>query len=252
MRNKRNATIAAIIGVIVCIGGGYLLLRGIDQRRDLPAQHARIPAGRAVAGDPRPRRAGVHRRRHRVHHHRGRPDLAVRPVPSPFRRRGRSRRAGSAARQDAARDRVDDRPGPDPRRARGVQRADDPRARRRELGRARPSPSRVSSGGGSTSTTPTATAKTDIITATQMVIPAGRDVKLHIQSNDVIHSFWIPALNGKKDAVPGHTQDLVMTAERAGHLRGAVHRVLRALPRRHADAGQGVVGARLRRRGSNE
>jgi cytochrome c oxidase subunit 2 len=62
--------------------------------------------------------------------------------------------------------------------------------------------------------------KNDIITATQMVIPAGRDVKLRIQSNDVIHSFWIPALNGKKDAVPGHTQDLVMTANKPGIYEG--------------------------------
>jgi cytochrome c oxidase subunit 2 len=42
-----------------------------------------------------------------------------------------------------------------------------------------------------------------IVTATQMVIPTGREVNLHITSRDVIHSFWIPALNGKRDAVPG-------------------------------------------------
>ena len=60
----------------------------------------------------------------------------------------------------------------------------------------------------------------DIITATQMVIPAGRDVKLAIQSRDVIHSFWIPALNGKMDAVPGRTHPLVIEAADPGIYEG--------------------------------
>jgi len=42
----------------------------------------------------------------------------------------------------------------------------------------------------------------DIRTATEMVIPAGEQIGLKIASRDVIHSFWIPALNGKRDAVP--------------------------------------------------
>ena len=43
----------------------------------------------------------------------------------------------------------------------------------------------------------------DIVTANEIVIPVGEEVNLDIRSNDVIHSFWIPQLNGKKDAVPG-------------------------------------------------
>ena len=43
----------------------------------------------------------------------------------------------------------------------------------------------------------------DIVTANEIVIPVGEEVNLEIHSNDVIHSFWIPQLNGKKDAVPG-------------------------------------------------
>ena len=43
----------------------------------------------------------------------------------------------------------------------------------------------------------------DIVTANQMVIPAGQEIELKITSRDVIHSHWIPALNGKRDAVPG-------------------------------------------------
>ena len=42
----------------------------------------------------------------------------------------------------------------------------------------------------------------DIVTASQMVIPTGSEIGLSITSRDVIHSFWIPALNGKRDAVP--------------------------------------------------
>lgn len=60
----------------------------------------------------------------------------------------------------------------------------------------------------------------DIITANQLVMPAGRDVKLSIQSNDVIHSFWIPALNGKMDAVPGRTHPLVLQAWEPGIYEG--------------------------------
>ncbi len=36
-------------------------------------------------------------------------------------------------------------------------------------------------------------------------LPVGRTVNLIVHSNDVIHSFWIPALRGKRDAIPGHT-----------------------------------------------
>ncbi len=43
----------------------------------------------------------------------------------------------------------------------------------------------------------------DITTATQMVIPVGMEIELEITSRDVIHSHWIPSLNGKRDAVPG-------------------------------------------------
>ena len=43
----------------------------------------------------------------------------------------------------------------------------------------------------------------DIVTAGELVIPAGQQINLLVTSNDVIHSFWIPPLNGKRDAVPG-------------------------------------------------
>jgi cytochrome c oxidase subunit II len=40
---------------------------------------------------------------------------------------------------------------------------------------------------------------------TQMEVPVGETVILKIQANDVIHSWWIPSLGGKVDAVPGYT-----------------------------------------------
>ncbi len=42
----------------------------------------------------------------------------------------------------------------------------------------------------------------DIVTSGQMVIPTGEEIELIVTARDVLHSFWIPALNGKRDAVP--------------------------------------------------
>lgn len=60
----------------------------------------------------------------------------------------------------------------------------------------------------------------DIVTANEMVIPAGRQVDLSITSNDVIHSFWIPRLNGKRDAVPGRTHTLSLESDAPGYFFG--------------------------------
>ncbi len=56
----------------------------------------------------------------------------------------------------------------------------------------------------------------DIVTANDLVIPVGEEVNLEIHSNDVIHSFWVPQLNGKKDAVPGRVHDLRMSSDVPG------------------------------------
>jgi cytochrome c oxidase subunit II len=56
----------------------------------------------------------------------------------------------------------------------------------------------------------------EVLTANDLVIPAGQNVNLDVQSNDVIHSYWIPALNGKKDAVPGRTHPLRLNADEPG------------------------------------
>ena len=51
-------------------------------------------------------------------------------------------------------------------------------------------------------------------------IPAGRPVDLSITATDVIHSFWVPRLAGKMDAIPGHTNRLRIVASRPGIYRG--------------------------------
>jgi cytochrome c oxidase subunit 2 len=56
----------------------------------------------------------------------------------------------------------------------------------------------------------------DVLTANELVIPAGQNVGLEITSRDVIHSFWIPKLNGKKDAVPGRRHPLTVNADEPG------------------------------------
>ena len=49
-----------------------------------------------------------------------------------------------------------------------------------------------------------------------LTIPEGRHTKLRITSNDVIHSFWVPQLSQKQDAVPGQVNSLVVTPTRTG------------------------------------
>jgi cytochrome c oxidase subunit 2 len=57
-------------------------------------------------------------------------------------------------------------------------------------------------------------------TANEIHVPVGTPVRLTLRSEDVIHSFWVPNLHGKMDLIPGQTNRLVLTAERAGIYRG--------------------------------
>ena len=56
----------------------------------------------------------------------------------------------------------------------------------------------------------------EIVTANDIVFPAGQQINLDITSNDVIHSFWVPELNGKKDAVPGRVHQWKIQADEPG------------------------------------
>lgn len=59
-----------------------------------------------------------------------------------------------------------------------------------------------------------------LLAAQELHIPVNTKVRLEITSGDVIHSFWVPNLGGKKDAVPGRTTTLSLEADRAGAYKG--------------------------------
>jgi cytochrome c oxidase subunit 2 len=62
--------------------------------------------------------------------------------------------------------------------------------------------------------------KPEIITANELVVPIDTNIELLVQSRDVIHSFWIPALFGTRDAVPGRIQKIEMNASKIGQYDG--------------------------------
>jgi cytochrome c oxidase subunit 2 len=57
-------------------------------------------------------------------------------------------------------------------------------------------------------------------TANELHVPVGRPVVLTLKADDVIHSFWVPSLAGKKDLIPGRTTTLHFRADQAGRYRG--------------------------------
>ncbi|MDT3669572.1 MAG: c-type cytochrome [Aromatoleum sp.] len=60
----------------------------------------------------------------------------------------------------------------------------------------------------------------DFATANEIRIPVGREVELRLRSADVLHSFWVPALAGKLDLIPGKDNRLRVAADQAGTFRG--------------------------------
>lgn len=59
-----------------------------------------------------------------------------------------------------------------------------------------------------------------IVTANEIHIPAGRPVRLVMTSTDVIHSFWVPRLHGKRDMIPGLETNFWVQADQPGVYRG--------------------------------
>ena len=57
--------------------------------------------------------------------------------------------------------------------------------------------------------------------ANEIRLPVGEPVEFHLESPDVIHSFWIPPLGGKMDMIPGRKTRLVLTPTKTGVFRGA-------------------------------
>ena len=57
-------------------------------------------------------------------------------------------------------------------------------------------------------------------TANEIHIPVGVPVTFNLRANDVIHSFWVPNLAGKKDLIPGKISTIWLQADKPGVYRG--------------------------------
>jgi cytochrome c oxidase subunit 2 len=60
----------------------------------------------------------------------------------------------------------------------------------------------------------------DLVTANELVLPAGKTANFRVTSTDVIHSFWFPRMGGKRDAVPGRTVHMWFTPVDPGVYEG--------------------------------
>ncbi len=60
----------------------------------------------------------------------------------------------------------------------------------------------------------------NIITANELHIPVNTTVEFEVTSVDVIHSYWVPQLGGKIDAVPNHTNITWVSANQTGEYHG--------------------------------
>jgi len=59
-----------------------------------------------------------------------------------------------------------------------------------------------------------------LTTGNELVIPAGRPVRINIRTVDVIHSFWVPKLAGKVDMMPNRANFLWLQADEPGYFWG--------------------------------
>ena len=60
----------------------------------------------------------------------------------------------------------------------------------------------------------------DVVTANELHVPAGRRIAFRLEGPDVIHSFWVPKLGGKRDVVPGRHNALTLIPEAPGEFWG--------------------------------
>ncbi|MBS0664055.1 MAG: cytochrome c oxidase subunit II [Verrucomicrobia bacterium] len=59
-----------------------------------------------------------------------------------------------------------------------------------------------------------------LTTSNELVIPAGRPIRINLRSNDVIHSFWVPKLAGKVDMIPNRGNFIWLQADEPGYFWG--------------------------------
>jgi len=57
-------------------------------------------------------------------------------------------------------------------------------------------------------------------TANEIHLPVGIPIRIHGTSRDVIHSFWAPNVQGKRDLMPGYETDVMMQVDQVGRWRG--------------------------------
>jgi len=60
----------------------------------------------------------------------------------------------------------------------------------------------------------------EFTTANELHLPAHRPINIEVVTHDVMHSFWIPALHGKVDLIPGHPNYIRIEASQAGTYTG--------------------------------
>jgi cytochrome c oxidase subunit 2 len=59
-----------------------------------------------------------------------------------------------------------------------------------------------------------------VVSANELHLPVGAPVELILSATDVIHSFWLPSVAGKRDMIPGQVNRLVLEVEEPGIYRG--------------------------------
>jgi len=75
---------------------------------------------------------------------------------------------------------------------------------------------------------PASKGSTKVVTANELHVPTGREISIDLTACDaslpggcnVIHSFWVPELNGKRDVVPGHNNHTSFTIDKPGTYLG--------------------------------
>jgi cytochrome c oxidase subunit 2 len=60
----------------------------------------------------------------------------------------------------------------------------------------------------------------EFITANELHLPVGKPMNIRLETRDVMHSFWIPALHGKVDLIPGMPNYLRLEASQVGEYEG--------------------------------
>ncbi|MCT8139063.1 cytochrome c oxidase subunit II [Anaerobacillus sp. CMMVII] len=60
----------------------------------------------------------------------------------------------------------------------------------------------------------------NVVAGQDMYIPTGTKIIVNLEASDVMHSFWVPALAGKQDNVPGITNEMWIKAENPGIYKG--------------------------------